>query len=391
MPVQNYDVLIAGGGITGVALAFFLASNKDFKGRVAIIEPDPTYRMAATPKSAGGIRQQFSTRENILMSRFAVEFIKDAPYLLEVNGIRPALEFKERGYLFMAKDGSALADLCDFQCALGASIHLLEGEMLRSKFPWLNCEDLAVSTFGSKGEGWIDPYALLQAFRAKAKSLGVDFIKDEVRDIHMEKNRVMGVTLLQGGRIACGVLVNQTGVQARNLAAMVNLDLPVFPKKRCVFVFACREDLSSAPLCIDPSGVWWRPESGQYICGISPPLEKDPTTTEEDIDQNLFDEIIWPILAHRVPAFQAIKPTNAWAGHYDYNVFDQNVLIGPASSPENFYFANGFSGHGLQQAPAIGRALSELILYNGYRSLDLSALSYARYIANNPIIERHDV
>lgn len=390
MKPGQYDIVIAGGGVTGCALAYFLASNKDFQGRIALVEPDPSYQRAATPKSAGGVRQQFSTPANIAMSKFAVEFIARAPELLEVDGQSPDLGFRQQGYLFMATDGRKLSDLYQTQIGHGAKVRLLDKAALKIAFPWLNIEDIEAGSFGPE-DGWLDPYQLLQAFRRKAKALGVEFLQDEVAGLEVKDYRVKLVHLQKSGKIETDILVNQTGARARDIAAFAAIDLPVFPRKRNVFVFSCRTDLPAMPLCIDTSGVWWRPESGQYICGLSPAPEKDPDTWDEEIDENFFMEEIWPILAHRVPAFEAIKRNHAWAGQYDYNSFDQNVLIGPASQCKNFYFANGFSGHGLQQAPAIGRGLSELILYGSYRSLDLSALSYSRYLANNPIVERHVV
>jgi glycine/D-amino acid oxidase-like deaminating enzyme len=111
----------------------------------------------------------------------------------------------------------------------------------------------------------------------------------------------------------------------------------------------------------------------------------DPTDFEPD--WALFEEVIWPTLAARIPAFEAIKPGRAWAGHYDYNTLDQNAVVGPHPEVENFIFANGFSGHGLQQAPAVGKALAELIVHGGYRTVDCSAFGYRRVIENRPFRE----
>ncbi|WP_292544660.1 FAD-binding oxidoreductase, partial [Mesorhizobium sp.] len=162
--------------------------------------------------------------------------------------------------------------------------------------------------------------------------------------------------------------------------AFAGLVLPVEPRKRNVFVFEAREKYADMPLLVDPSGIYVRPEGSVYLTGGAEPEEGDHAPDPADFDVNwpLFEEVIWPTLATRIPAFEAIKPTRAWVGHYDYNTLDQNAVIGPHPEVENFLFANGFSGHGLQQAPAVGKALSELIVHGGYRTVDCSAFGYSR-------------
>jgi glycine/D-amino acid oxidase-like deaminating enzyme len=176
---------------------------------------------------------------------------------------------------------------------------------------------------------------------------------------------------------------------------MAGLDIPVQAKRRYVFTFGCRGPVDNCPLLIDTSGAYVRPEGeGNFICGASPEAEVDPDWHDEDpasqeIDFSFFEEFIWPSLAHRVPAFEAIRPGRAWSGPYDMCLLDHNAIIGPAGGIENFHLCNGFSGHGLQQAPAVGRGLSELIVDGGYRTLDLSELGYERVLANRPLIERN--
>jgi sarcosine oxidase len=180
------------------------------------------------------------------------------------------------------------------------------------------------------------------------------------------------------------------GIRAAALAGMAGIDLPVRPRKRFVYVFDCRDDIHTAPLTIDPSGVWFRPEGSGFICGVSPAEDQDPDCTDYELEYTLYEELIWPTLAERVPAFEAIKMSRAWAGHYDYNTLDQNVIIGKAPQIDNMLIASGFSGHGLQQSPAIGRALSELVTFGGYRTLDLSRLGYDR-ILNGQLIQEANV
>lgn len=392
--MQQFDVVIIGGGVIGSSTAYFLASQPGFDGSIAVIEKDPTYAEAATPRSAGGIRQQFSTAENVLISEFGAAFFKSVGEHLAVGNERPEINFREGGYLFLAT-GAGLKTLLSnqrLQHELGAMTELMTPPELEQRFPWLNTTDLAGGTYGPVNEGWIDPYSLLQAFKKKARALGVAYLQDEVVGLGVSPSGTLGsVALKSGGTIACGAAVNCAGYHARGIAAMAGIDLPVHPRKRFVYVFDCRDEIEHVPLTIDPSGAWFRPEGTNFICGISPEETDDPDCLDFEIDYRLFEEYIWPSLAHRVPAFEAIKLVRAWAGHYDYNVLDQNVLIGPAPQVRNLFFANGFSGHGLQQSPAIGRALSELIAFGGYRTLDLRRFSFERVARRELMVEKNVV
>ena len=216
---------------------------------------------------------------------------------------------------------------------------------------------------------------------------GAVYLADEAVSLERQGNRIEAVTLAQGGRIACGNLVDSAGYHAHEVAAMAGIELPIRPRKRFVFVFDCKEPVERAPLLIDPSGVYFRPEGANFIGGVSPPEDQGPDCFDFEIDYRLFEEVVWPTLAERVPAFEAIKLVRAWAGHYDYNTLDQNAILGPHPEIRNFYFANGFSGHGLQQSPAAGRATAELIAHGAYRSIDLTRFGYERVLRGEPIVE----
>lgn len=387
------DVIIIGGGVVGSAIAYFLAANSTFDGRVLVIEPDPTYEHASTPRSLGSIRQQFSTPENIQMSAFGADFIRHAETHLSVDGDCPALGFKEGGYLFLASEEgrSVLHANRRVQQRYGADNALLTPAQLGSRFPWLCVDDIACGCLGLSGEGWLDAYALLRGFRAKAIQLGGRYLKARVCALERAEDRIVAARLDTGERIVAGSFVNAAGPRAREVAQMAAVSLPVSPRKRLVFVIQCRTPLPGCPLVIDPSGLYFRPEGAFYVCGIGPRKDEDLETLELDVDYNWFNERMWPGLARRVPAFEAIKVHNAWAGHYAMNTFDANAILGPHPELANFYFANGFSGHGLQQSPAVGRALSELIAYGEYRSLDLTRLGYERITRGEPIVERNVV
>lgn len=391
--MQKSDVVIIGGGVVGSSAAYFLASQPGFQGTITVIEKDPTYNEAATPRSAGGIRLQYSTPENIKISQFGAAFIKAIGEHLSVEGEKPDIQFHENGYLFLATPGGldVLTANQQLQQSLGAATELLQPDALKQKFPWLNTGDLAAGTFGPVNEGWLDPYSLLQAFKKKARSLGVTYLHDEVIGLDHAGRTVSSVSLKSGGKIACGTIIMTAGIRAHAIAGMVGIDLPVRPRKRFIYVFDCKEDIRTAPLTIDPTGVWFRPEGAGFITGVSPAEDQDPDCTDYELEYTLFEELIWPTLAERVPAFEAIKMSSAWAGHYDYNTRDQNVIIGKAPEIDNLLIASGFSGHGLQQSPAIGRALSELVAFGAYRTLDLTRLGYDRILTGQLIQEANVV
>jgi glycine/D-amino acid oxidase-like deaminating enzyme len=320
------------------------------------------------------------------MSAFGVGFFRE---LKTRFGAQADIAFRERGYLLLASETGeeTLAANHAVQRSEGADIVLMDGQALADNFRWLRTSDLTLGAFGRSGEGGFDAHSLLALLRNAARAGGANYIHGEVTGIACEGARVTGVTLADGRNISCGTLVNAAGPQAGDVAALAGIKLPVEPRKRCVFVVACRAALPGMPLMVDPTGVWVRPEGDFYICGVSPPEENDTRATDFEVDYSLFEEVVWPMLAHRVPAMEALKLQRAWAGHYDYNTLDQNAVIGPHPEIGNFMFANGFSGHGLQQSPAAGRAVAELITHQKFTSLDLSLFGYERVAAGRAVKE----
>ena len=387
---DRYDVIVIGGGVSGCSTAFFLASDPAFYGRILVVERDPTYQDAPSARATGGIRQQFSTPENVRIGLFGSHFVKNAGVFLAVEGETPDLGWREGGYLLLATPESLpiMRDNNVVQRAEGADIALLTPPELERKFAWLNTEGIAGGCNGLSGEGWVDPYSLLQAFRRKARSLGVDLVHDEALRVNRSGSRVQSVTLRAGGDIEAGVVVNAAGASGvKKIADTVGVDLPIESRKRCTFVFECRERVEPVPLTILPEGIGFRPEGRTYLVNRAPPADADPPTDDTDIDYYLFENHIWPALAARVPAFEAIRLSSAWCCHYDFNTLDENAIIGGVPDIENFYVLTGFSGHGLQQSPAMGRAMSELVTYGEYRTLDLRRLGYERILAGEPLVE----
>jgi glycine/D-amino acid oxidase-like deaminating enzyme len=386
---HSADVVIVGGAAVGSAAAYFLAAHRDFQGSVLVLEQDASYQYCATTRSAASIRHQFSTPENIRMSQFGTAFVREAAQLLAVDGLAPELGFHEGGYLFLATQaGQAILEANHaLQRSLAVDVALLSPAQLQQRFAWLHCADLSLASLGQSGEGWLDAHALMHALRRKAIAQGARYLQAKVVAVQRSAHAVQSVQLADGSTVHCGTLINAAGTGAAALAQSAGLALPIEARKRCVFYFSSSEPAPGCPLVIDPSGVWFRPEGKGFICGVSPPQEQDPRCEDFEVQHELFDDLLWPTLAARVPGFEALRVHNAWAGHYDVNTLDHNVILGAHPELDNLLFANGFSGHGLQQAPAVGRALAELVCFGQYRTLDLSAFGWRRVLAQQPLRE----
>ncbi|MDE1182235.1 FAD-binding oxidoreductase [Paraburkholderia sp.] len=390
---MSSSVVVMGGGVVGSSIAYFLRAS-DPTVNVTVIERDPTYARASSALSAASIRQQFSTPLSIQMSLYGIEFLRSIGERLAIDGEQPQIDLHEGGYLFLATPSGEpiLRANHALQRSLGADIHLLDTRGLQARFPWLQTDDLVAGAYGATGEGWFDGYGLVQALRKKARALGAHYVNDEVTGLTRDGARITHVETRNGERYACDFAVNAAGAWSRKLADLAQIDLPVFARRRSIFNVTSPARLTGCPLLVDPTGVYFRPEGAGYICGTSPSEENDPNDLPlDEVDHAIFDDVIWPALAHRVPGFEALRVQRSWSGYYEYNVFDHNAIIGCHPSVNNLIFANGFSGHGLQQGPATGRGVSELILHDRYTTLDLSSLSFDRVIANTPIVERNVV
>ena len=390
MADQSCDIAIIGGALSGAATAWHLA-RLGFGGRIALFERDTGFSRAATALSASGIRQQFSRAENIALSMRTLGFLRKAS---EHFGFETDIGFRENGYLLLASEAGreALAANHAVQKQCGADVVLLDPAGLKGRFSWLETDGVAAASLGLANEGWFDAMALLAAFRRGLRESGeVAMVSGAVAAIVTDGGKVTGLRLADGTQWRCGAIVIAAGPASGVIARLAGVDLPTEPRKRSVFFFHAMDRFADMPLTVDPSGLYVRPEGDGYITGISPAPEEDGPSDPDDFDPDwpLFEERIWPLLAARVPAFEAIKLQSAWAGHYDYNPFDRNALIGPVSELEGLYAVTGFSGHGVQQAPAAGEALAELILFGEYRSTDCSAFSPDRVAAGMPFAERN--
>jgi glycine/D-amino acid oxidase-like deaminating enzyme len=377
---ERFDVVIVGGGAMGSAVAAFLLDDPGFTGSVAIIERDPAFRRASSALSAASIRQQFSTPENIRMSRFSFGWLRDN---VDVG-------LHESGYLYLAPPEGVTTLEANHATheAEGVDAILLAPRELAARFPWLSIDGVGLASLGLAGEGWFDGYSLLQRLRALARDRGARLIAGEVVGIDIDSGRVASVLLADGESIECNDVVNAAGPWAGHVAAMAGIVLPVEARRRSVFVFEPQTPVEGCPLVIDTSGAWFRPEGGGFIAGIAPPRDADVADLPLEVDRREFETRLWPVLAARVPAFDAVRVTNSWAGYYEVNTFDHNAILGPHPELPNFFFANGFSGHGIQQAPAVGRAIAELLVNGHYEAIDLSVFGFGRIAAERPVAER---
>ncbi len=384
-------VVIIGGGAIGSSIAFHLATHPLFAGTVTVIERDPSYARASSALSASSIRVQFSTLVNIALSQFGLDFIKRAATTLAVADDRPVLGLREPGYLTAVPESgvAALRRNHAVQREAGADVVLLSPVELAATFPWLATDGIALGALGLSGEGWFNGPGLLAALRAKARSLGVTYLAREVTGLVERQGTFRGVTLEDGSVVEADTVVNAAGAWAARVAGWAGLDLPIRPRRRMVFTFACRAALPGFPMLIDPTGLWVRPEGAGFIAGLSPAEgEADPDEPPLEIDEAQFHDRIWPILAARVPAFEELRLTGGWAGYYDMNLFDQNGVVGAHPGAPSLLHAAGFSGHGMQHAPGIGRGMAELIAEGGFTGLDLSPLSIARLARGETLLER---
>lgn len=390
---KSYDVVIVGGAIMGSATAWFLTNTPDFDGSVLVIEKDPTYAMTSTAHSNSCMRQQFSTTLNVQISQFAADFVTNLRSHMGGDERVTNQVIQNFGYLYLA-DTETFADTLranqKIQRAAGAETELLNTSELAARFPFMAVDDILLGSINTRDEGYFDGGGLFDWFRRSARQRGVDYINDEVVGMTRKGDQITAVTLASGDTVSCGQVVNAAGPRAAQVAQMAGISLPVEPRKRFTWVISAETPLSQPlPLTIDPSGVHVRQDGPEtYMVGC--PANPDPAVDFDDfhMDHTLWMDHVWPIIATRIPQFEAVRIEAEWAGHYAYNTLDQNAVLGAHPEVRNFVFQNGFSGHGLQQSPAMGRATAEWLTYGTFKTLDMSPFQYARITDNAPLVEK---
>lgn len=384
---RTFDLLIIGGGVMGSSLSYHLA-NDGFEGRIGVFEKDPAYEKSSTILSVGGIRRQFSTEVNVRLSQYSLAFYQSFGDRMEIDGNRPEIDLKPRGYLFLGSETNwpILVRHQAFQKSLGVETQLLSVEETLQLIPDLNPEGLVGSSF-SAGDGYMDPHGVLHGFVRKAKQLGVEYVYQEVVEILRRGNLLEGVKTKDGETFLSPLIVNTAGPYAGNVGGMAGIDIPVVPVRRMVYLLKPPRLFEyGLPLTIDTSGVYFLHEAGQQILS-GKSRKEEPPGFNFTWDRSYFHEEIWPALAHRIPLFDQLKISSGWAGLYEINQWDYNGIIGEHPEVPGFYMAVGFSGHGFQQAPAVGKALSEWIRLRRYETIDVRPLGYERILEGRKVLE----
>ena len=388
---ESYDAIIIGGAMLGSSVAWFLSNNSDFNGRILVIEKDPSYEFSSTAHTNSCMRQQFSNKINIQISQFAADFVTNLRRYMGGDERVPDIPIQSFGYMYLA-DNQDFADELrrsqQLQARCGASTQYMSAAEIMTEYPFYNVDDLIAGNHNRINEGYFDGNTLFDWWKRKSSERGVEYISSEVVDINVLGNMATSVVLKSGETVQCGLVVNCTGPRAGQTSAMAGIKLPVEPRKRYTFIFDAANPLArDLPLTIDPSGIHFRSDGAYYMAGCAPDDDCGVDPMDFMQDHSLWQTKVWPIIAHRIPQFEAIKLITSWAGHYAYNSFDQNAIIGPHTSIKNFIFCNGFSGHGFQQSPAMGRGIAEHIIYGEYRSLDLTPFAFDRIQKNEPFVE----
>ena len=378
----------------GSSTAWFLSQNPDFNGTILVVEKDQKYEFCSTAHTTSCIRQQFSTKLNVEISQFAADFINNFQEYMD-NDVRvPKLAIKSFGYMYLAGDEDFAKNLRSnqkVQAASGAATELLTPEEIKSRYPFYNVEDIKLGSINLVNEGYWDSITVFEWMKNKAQENGVEYVENEVTELIKNKSgdRICSIKLASGETIIGEKFVNATGPRAASTSKMAGIKIPVEPRKRYSWIFKAKSPLNrDLPLTIDPSGFHVRENGGgTYQAGGHG--AHDPAVNFDDfkMDNDLWESTVWPILFNRIPQFESLKLISQWAGHYAMNTLDQNAIIGPHNVIKNFFFLNGFSGHGTQQAPAMGRATAEFLTYGAFKTIDMSAFKYERLFSGDKVIE----
>ncbi len=378
-------IVIVGGGIIGSSIAYYLARAG---APVTVVEPDPTYEFAATPRSVGGVRFLHDIRENVEMSLFGREVFTG--FAAQVQGAAVAFDpaWRTVGYLYMVSDAESARQLehsAAMQRACGVEVSLLDRDALRARYPSFRFQDVIAAAW-SPQDGQIDPHAALMGYRRAAEGNGAVYLKDKVVGIGQGHGRVSGVALQSGATLNCDIVVNAANCWAPEICEMAGIKAPIYPMRREQFFFKIQDPIESIPVMREACGFALRPERDGYIVARTRPDEKKGFNWTQDHDR--FENDLWPGLVERSSAFEALRLQNAWVGHYDMNEIDGNPIIGECGALRGFHMAAGFSGHGLQHAPAVGRGMAELLTTGRYETIDLGPFSYQRVIEGRPLLDK---
>ncbi|XP_042860728.1 FAD-dependent oxidoreductase domain-containing protein 1-like isoform X2 [Penaeus japonicus] len=410
---EECDVLVLGGGAVGSSVAYHLLQRARRDLRVVVVEQDPAYTKASTVLSLGGIRQQYTVKENIQLSLYGAEFLRNASSLLAVEGQEPPdVQFRPQGYLLLAPEDKVelLRENFRLQVETGAKVQFSTATQLKAKYPWLNITGVGAGVEGLENEGRFDPWGLLSGLRRKATSLGAEYVRGKICGLNKRDQGEGAPAALTSAEIhfpcgtrrsiafkrvvlACGAWSGQVAALAGIGAGEGALAMPlhIYPRKRYVYIVHVPGlPGANTPIFIDISGTYFKREglnTHLYTVGKSPNEEQEPSVDDLEIDYEFFENEVWPLLAERVPIFENLK--GAWAGYYDYHTLDQNPIIGPHPIYTNLFIVAGFSGHGAQHAAGAGRATAEYILEGKFCTIDLNRFCFERVLSGEAVREKN--
>ncbi|NWG04678.1 MAG: FAD-binding oxidoreductase [Syntrophaceae bacterium] len=375
---KTAEVVIIGGGIIGVSIAYHLALKK--AGRILLLEKGQLGE-GSTSRCVGGIRTQFSTEINI---RFSLESLKTFKRFKEEFGINP--EFKEVGYLFLATTESEMDVFKKnvmLQKKFNIPVEFLNPSEISQRWPYLRMDDILGGTFCPK-DGYAGPSEVLSGFVAGAKREGVKIYEGkEVTKILSAEGKIQGVKT-KDEEVSAPVVVNAGGPYAASIGEMVGVQIPVKPLRRQIFITApFRLSAQTIPLVIDFHRGWY---FRQEIDGLllSGPLDSEPSfnlNTDYEAMAEASENAMY-----RVPVLEKARIARGWAGLYEITP-DHHAVLGKVPEVEGFILANGFSGHGFQHSPAVGKLIAELIVDGDAKTIDISSLSIERFEKGDLILE----
>ncbi len=384
--LSRFDVAIIGGALMGSSVAYhLLLANPHLS--IAIIEPDPDYQFASSARASGGCRVQFTCPENIAMSLYSIDFIKNFDSVMRTVSQPADVGWVEGGYRLLAQHEhiATLERNVRLQREQGCVVELLSPSELKSRFPSMNVSDLGVGAF-TPHDGWCNPIHLLWGFRRKVVDMGASYIAAKAVAANSDRTKVQSIVLSDGRVLRADAFVNAAGAWAGEVAALFGMPLPIRPMPRLEHYFTPASPMEKVPYIKEFSRLAFRSEGTGFSGGLVD--GNAPRGFNFEVDHGYFDRVVKPAAAHRFPVLQTASCERTWSGLYEQNEFDGNPVIGVWSNGvQNLYTVAGFSGHGMMHAPAAGRAISELILHGVYQSIDLSKLGYQRIHACIPYSE----
>lgn len=377
---MKYDVTIIGGAAMGLCVAYYLKKMQP-SASVCVVERDPKFTLAATPRGSGGLRRLFSSAQNIEMSEFSIRFFEALPRTdVDIN-------WRKNGYLFIVppKQMAQLERNAALQASHGVRVEVLNQKALKERFPSMVVDDLggAVQSFD---DGWLESRNVMSALDKVVRPLGPTFVTGEVVGFDYDAVKVKTVHLSSGRTIETGAVVNAAGPWAGFLCDMVGWKLPLTAMRRYEHRFETPMKIEPLPYVKDVNRLAFRPEGTGYSGGV--PDTGEPRGVNFAVDRGYFQRVVAPALKHRFPAFEGVRETDVWSGLYDMNDLDGNPIIDRWDGGlENYYVISGFSGHGLMHAPASARGLVELMSHGGYRTIDLGIFGWDRVREGVPFSE----